>query len=212
MPVFEGLIVTKDGNSAPDKIVQDLLWTMNEWYALAAMRLHTDTTITRLKEKRKSLGQMLRRFANTVCPLFKTKLLPREVASQARRRAAGAAKRQKQAAVAPPPSTPTPPPPPPPPKPAAKKRGRPRKNPVPEPEPEPEPPTPPVPYPSPEPEKDCEPAASVYKQFTLTQPKIHFLAYYEGDIEIHGPCPAYSTQTVCLAATCDRRSHANIYM
>jgi hypothetical protein len=170
MPMFEGLIVTKDGNATGDKIVQDMLWILNEWYALASMRLHTDSTTQRLKVITKTLGQSVRQFAKNVCSKFATKLLPREVASQGRRRAAAAAKKTKNVAAAAPP---TPPPPSP-----------------------PVPPAPPPPPPSPPPPPAAK-APPKGKEFTLTQPKWHFLAYYYQDTLIHGPCPAYSTMTVC---------------
>jgi hypothetical protein len=45
-----------------------------------------------MKVARKTLGSSLRRFTAQVCPKFITKLLPKEVAAQTRRRTAAAAK------------------------------------------------------------------------------------------------------------------------
>ena len=66
---------------------------MAEWHANAKLRLHTDSTVLRLKELTRLLGSRLRFFANNICPLYDTRELPREEAARARRRAKQAAQR-----------------------------------------------------------------------------------------------------------------------
>lgn len=82
LPVFEGLLSNRDH----DRVVQDLLFTLAEWHALAKLRLHTDTTLDTLRSLTKSLGTRLRHFVKHICPEFDTKELPREEAARARRR------------------------------------------------------------------------------------------------------------------------------
>ena len=60
---------------------------MAEWHANAKLRLHTDSTVIRLKELTRQLGSQIRFFANTICSLYDTRELPREEAARARRRA-----------------------------------------------------------------------------------------------------------------------------
>lgn len=87
MPVFEGLFPEPH-----DDIVQDLLFTLAEWQALAKLRLHTDTTLQFLNATTTLLGQSLRHFKDEVCEAFRTCELPREEAARGRRTAAKTAK------------------------------------------------------------------------------------------------------------------------
>lgn len=66
---------------------------MAEWHANAKLRLHTDSTVDRLKELTRFLGARLRFFAGKICTLYDTRELPREEAARARRRAKQAAQR-----------------------------------------------------------------------------------------------------------------------
>lgn len=60
---------------------------MAEWHGLAKLRLHTEDTITALKEATTQLGAQFRVFAAETCAAFKTTELPRERAARARRKA-----------------------------------------------------------------------------------------------------------------------------
>lgn len=61
---------------------------MATWYAYAKLRVHTTHTIKSLRSQTKELGVLLRRYANKVCPRYKTKPLPGEAAATYRRKAA----------------------------------------------------------------------------------------------------------------------------
>jgi hypothetical protein len=67
-------------------MLMDLLYVMNEWAALAKMRMHTNTSLRFFQDATALLGQQLRRFAWVFCPKFDTWETQREVES--RRRAA----------------------------------------------------------------------------------------------------------------------------
>lgn len=93
MPCFEGLFDTADS----DRAIQGLLFTWAEWQALAKLRLHTDSTLTRLEEVTTELGTTLRHFQQNICPRYDTQELPREEAARARRRTATRKKTQASA-------------------------------------------------------------------------------------------------------------------
>ena len=87
--VIEGLFI----DESHDQRIQELVFTMAEWHANAKLRLHTDSTVLRLKELTRSLGSRIRSFASHICPSYETRELPREEAARARRRAKQAAQR-----------------------------------------------------------------------------------------------------------------------
>lgn len=60
---------------------------MATWHAYAKLRLQTTHTIQSLRSQTKELGRQLRRYANKVCPNYKTKELPGEAAATYRRQA-----------------------------------------------------------------------------------------------------------------------------
>ena len=66
----------------------DLAFDMATWHAYAKLRMHTTHTIESLRSQTKELGRQFRRYANKVCPKYKTKPLPGEAAAAYRRRAA----------------------------------------------------------------------------------------------------------------------------
>ncbi|KAJ7101024.1 hypothetical protein C8R43DRAFT_1048129 [Mycena crocata] len=99
LPVFEGLL-----DDEHDSIIQDLLFTLAYWHGLAKLRLHTDFTISRLKDVTVQLGRQLRNFARNLCPQFATKELPKEEAARGRRHARKAAA-AKEAGTETPPET-----------------------------------------------------------------------------------------------------------
>lgn len=59
---------------------------MAEWHATAKLRMHTSSTINRLRLATEYLGTKLRYFQKHISPLFHTKELPREEAARVRRR------------------------------------------------------------------------------------------------------------------------------
>lgn len=71
-----------------NKILLDLAFDMATWHAYAKLRMHTSHTIESLRSQTKELGTLLRRYANKVCPGYKTKALPGEAAAAYRRKAA----------------------------------------------------------------------------------------------------------------------------
>ncbi|KAJ8691002.1 hypothetical protein PTI98_010618 [Pleurotus ostreatus] len=80
IPAFEGLL------PAPhDKVVIDLLFTLSTWHALAKLRLHTDSTLQLLQDATIDMGNLLRKFSDTVCPSYNVKDLPQEAEARARR-------------------------------------------------------------------------------------------------------------------------------
>lgn len=70
-----------------DDLVQDLLAQMATWHAYAKLRLHTDLTLESFEVATIELGQLFRVFASKTAESFDTRLLPREVAAAARRKA-----------------------------------------------------------------------------------------------------------------------------
>lgn len=65
---------------------------MATWHAYAKLRLHTELTLCSFEHVTKDLGRFLRLFARKTAKEFDTRLLPREVAAAARRKAATASK------------------------------------------------------------------------------------------------------------------------
>ena len=67
---------------------------MAEWHANAKLRLHTNSTVSTLKDLTRALGTLLRYFAGKVCPVYDTRELPREEAARVRRRAKQASRKE----------------------------------------------------------------------------------------------------------------------
>ncbi|KAJ3833589.1 hypothetical protein F5878DRAFT_665520 [Lentinula raphanica] len=84
-PCFEGLFAEKSQDI--DDLVQDLLAHFATWHAYAKLRLHTDLTLDSFELATTELGHLLRKFAEKTAETFDTRLLPREVAARARRKA-----------------------------------------------------------------------------------------------------------------------------
>jgi hypothetical protein len=87
MPCFEGLFP-----QPCEKTIQDLLFMLATWHALAKLRMHTSSSLSFFEQCTKSLGQVIRYFHDHVCPRYKTRNTPREVAAKLRRDAARIAK------------------------------------------------------------------------------------------------------------------------
>ncbi|KAJ3515408.1 hypothetical protein NMY22_g14461 [Coprinellus aureogranulatus] len=82
LAVFEGLF---PGDH--DLHVQDLLFAMAHWHALAKLRMHTDQTLDVLDQWTTVLGEDSRKFVNSTCLKFPTKELQREYEARKRREA-----------------------------------------------------------------------------------------------------------------------------
>lgn len=87
MPVFDGLLPEPH-----NEVVTSLLFRLAEWHALAKLRLHTETTLSRLESVTTILGRELRRFSNVTCRSFSTEELPKEAAARGRRQSRQKAK------------------------------------------------------------------------------------------------------------------------
>jgi hypothetical protein len=81
MPAFCGLFP----NSQHDSFIQRLLYTCCVWNSLSKLRLHTDSTLSMLEDTTRTLGEVLREFADNVCPNYQTMETDREVAGRQRR-------------------------------------------------------------------------------------------------------------------------------
>ncbi|KAL0566510.1 hypothetical protein V5O48_015503 [Marasmius crinis-equi] len=90
IPVFESLVPMHNS------VILDLLYDLCLWHGYAKLRLHSETSLDDMDSATTSLGKSLRKFANTVCPAYDTKELPKETAARGRRKAAYA---KKQAAT-----------------------------------------------------------------------------------------------------------------
>jgi hypothetical protein len=72
MPAFEGLF------GKLDNYIQDLLYMLATWHALAKMRLHDDDTLASLQQATRNLGFALRAFVSQVCATLTTRETERE--------------------------------------------------------------------------------------------------------------------------------------
>jgi hypothetical protein len=76
IPMFEDLLDEPHNNR-----LMKLLYRTAEWHALAKSRMHTDTTLERLRHLTKEFGRLMRQFRDETCSQFNTVELPREVAA-----------------------------------------------------------------------------------------------------------------------------------
>ncbi|KAK2459861.1 hypothetical protein APHAL10511_008125 [Amanita phalloides] len=83
LPVIEGLLPYESNT-----IVQDLIFELCTWHALAKLRLHMESTVRALEHSSRHLGFALREFKNKVCSCYVTKDLPSEEAARGHRHAA----------------------------------------------------------------------------------------------------------------------------
>ena len=91
IPVFEGLLPKKH-----DEIVRKLLFELSTWHGLAKLRLHTESTVINLENSITRLGEILRKFSESLCPAYATYELPSEEAARVRRKATAAKKTKAQ--------------------------------------------------------------------------------------------------------------------
>ncbi|TFK65061.1 hypothetical protein BDN72DRAFT_871914 [Pluteus cervinus] len=73
IPAFEGLLPEPHNTR-----LMKLLYQLCEWHALAKARMHTDTSISLLRQATIRLGQLMRDFSRTTCQAYVTKELPNE--------------------------------------------------------------------------------------------------------------------------------------
>lgn len=83
-----------------DKIIQELLFELSTWHALAKLRLHTESTLVDLENSTIRLGHSMRNFEKNVCSHYETKELPSELAARTRRQSKKKANDRKAAATA----------------------------------------------------------------------------------------------------------------
>lgn len=72
--MFEGLIPQPHGTQ-----VLDLLYTFAMWHGFAKLRMHTATSLELFARLTTELGSLLRKFADEICPKFKTVEFQKEV-------------------------------------------------------------------------------------------------------------------------------------
>jgi len=72
-----------------------MLFRLAEWHAFVKLRMHTESTLTRMESVTTVLGRELCKFSNVTCSAFSTVELPRETAARGRRRARTQAKAAK---------------------------------------------------------------------------------------------------------------------
>ncbi|KAK7458854.1 hypothetical protein VKT23_009864 [Stygiomarasmius scandens] len=78
-----------------DVPVQDLLFVMATWHALAKLRLHSETSLKAFEGATRELGIQLRRFKKEVCDTMTTTETPGEKTKRQRREAQEAEKKAK---------------------------------------------------------------------------------------------------------------------
>ena len=83
MPCFEHLFPDEY-----DSVVQDALWHLAWFHALARLRAHSERTLLTFDEAVITLGQAMRAFLTRVCAHVKTKELPKETRARQRRKQA----------------------------------------------------------------------------------------------------------------------------
>ena len=74
--MFEGIF-----SGVHDQLVQDVIFMLCMWHALAKLQLHTLTTLEHLRVTTKELGKVLRQFARVTHTDFETADLPCEWAT-----------------------------------------------------------------------------------------------------------------------------------
>jgi hypothetical protein len=96
MPVMEGLLSANGIRRAlkEERIIIDLLFDFATFHAFVKLRLHTKTILDFFDVATDRFLRNVRLFICEVCPLFKTKPLPKEEAAQQRRAAASAQRQQ----------------------------------------------------------------------------------------------------------------------
>ena len=90
IPMFEDLLDEPHNNR-----LMKLLYRTAEWHALAKSRMHTDTTLERLRHLTKEFSRLMRQFRDETCSQFNTVELPRKVAARNRQQQRGQAKVSK---------------------------------------------------------------------------------------------------------------------
>jgi hypothetical protein len=84
MPVFDGLFPEKAQST-----IMNLLFILAHWHSLAKLSMHTTSTLKHLSQFTQILGATIKKFANDICPSFKTS----EMASERDKRVRHATKK-----------------------------------------------------------------------------------------------------------------------
>ncbi|KEP45340.1 hypothetical protein V565_285640 [Rhizoctonia solani 123E] len=92
IPCFQGLFPAPD-----DEEIITLLFTLAEWHALAKLRVHTPTTLDRLRAQTAALGRRLRRFEKDITPRYATVETDQEFELRSRREARELIRRRAEA-------------------------------------------------------------------------------------------------------------------
>jgi hypothetical protein len=77
-------------------VILDLLFVLATWHALAKLGMHSSSSLAIFDCVTKTLGQLLRRFNDHVCPKYNTRETSSELQKRARRAASRAAKNKSQ--------------------------------------------------------------------------------------------------------------------
>ena len=80
IPCFEGLFPP-----SCEKVILDLLFILGTWHALTKLRMHSTSSHSLFERVTKTLGRIIRRFHDYVCPKYYTKDTPDEAAARLRR-------------------------------------------------------------------------------------------------------------------------------
>lgn len=78
--MFDGLLPEPHNTT-----ILKLIFTCDQWHALAKLRMHTDRTLDIMDSVTIRLGREFRAFSKNTCPAFKTKELKREAAARKKR-------------------------------------------------------------------------------------------------------------------------------
>ncbi|KAI0758553.1 hypothetical protein BD413DRAFT_488656, partial [Trametes elegans] len=80
LPAFDGLLPLRDNT-----MVQDLLFELVNWHALAKLQMHTSVTLDIWCAATRHMYTAMRSFARTTCMWYTTHELPRESEARVRR-------------------------------------------------------------------------------------------------------------------------------
>ena len=75
-------------------MILDLLFVLATWHTFTKLRMHSTSTVTIFDGVMKTLGQLLQRFNDHVCPKYNTRETPSQLKKRASCKALEAAKSQ----------------------------------------------------------------------------------------------------------------------
>ncbi|RPD56273.1 hypothetical protein L227DRAFT_508714 [Lentinus tigrinus ALCF2SS1-6] len=80
MPVIDGLLPLDDNQT-----IQDMLFELANWHALAKLRMHHDVTLENMEHATKHMYEAIKTFASTTCQQHEAMELPSEMEVRTRR-------------------------------------------------------------------------------------------------------------------------------